>query len=190
MDGKRKAAVAVIILGAAGCLCLLAYRGMALSGNARDAWAETYMAAIANYGVDYDKLPSDIEAYQEWNVQGPYLPNMQDKSILPENALADLAGTYRMLCQIRLKDPENETCRALFEELVPYFETAFCWEPGTDTAQCLKRLAKLSEPEALEEMGRLGEEVQKLYESTEAETIWHPVWFGTVSSGGNLQMEP
>ena len=189
---RKWAAAAAIVLAVLGGIAFLLCRGLALEKEAQTAWAQAYMAAVANYGTDYDKLPPDIEAYQDWLGQGPYLPNMKE-GILPGDALSQitqLAEAYRTLCVIRLKEPGNETCRALFEELAPYFENAFSWAPGTDAPQCLSRLAGFSQPEAQEEIGRLHEEVGKLYVSTEAETVWHPIWFGTVASGGDLPLPP
>lgn len=186
------AAAAAIVLAVLGGIAFLLCRGLALEKEAQAAWAQAYMAAVANYGADYDKLPPDMEAYQDWLGQGPYLPSMKGGT-LPGDALSQITGlaeAYRTLCAIRLKDPENEACRALFEELAPYFKNAFTWAPGTNAPQCLSRLAEFSQPEVQEEIGRLREEVGKLYVSTEAETIWHPIWFGTVASGGDLQTQP
>jgi len=147
-------------------------RGVASIREQKEMWAEAYMESVAFFDTDYDKLPTDYYAWEEWNENVHNLPKLTDTDIIPDNRLGTLMNTRVGLGKVHVKDPGNKECRELFEKLIPYYEKAFIWEPGTSAEECLKRLKMMSDPDTMAEIESLSNQVRDLCERTEADTIY------------------
>ncbi len=176
--------VAVVLVGIVFCW----RQSVAYMEGAREDWARLYMNSVAGFNFDYDALPASLDAYNEWQAQLGCPPALTDPglfpNIVPENNINILAGTQRSFGVIHVKDPDNPQARALFEELMPYYEQAFLWEEGTAPEECLERLRALSDPDVLAEIDELAQRVWDLHESIDAFSIF------VVPSDSDLQLNP
>ncbi len=148
------------------------WRSVASLRKQKEMWTEAYMESVAFFDTDYDNLPTDYYAWEEWNENVHNLPRLTDTDIIPDNRLGILMNTRVGLGKVHVKDPENKECRELFEKLTPYYEMAFIWEPGTSAEECLERLKTMSDPDTMAEIDGLANQVHDLCESTEADTIY------------------
>lgn len=176
--------VAVVLVGIVFCW----RQSVASMQKARADWARLYMNSVAGFTFDYDALPSSLDAYNEWDAWQNRLPKVTDAGLFPgiglEKNVAILVDAYSSLGRIHVKEPDNPQARALFEELMPYYEQAFLWEEGTAAEECLKRLRALSDPDVLAEIDELAQRVWDLHESIDAFSIF------VVPSDSDLQLNP
>lgn len=184
-SGKKKAWLPVlVVLVCAGIVAGIVVGSQAAGKHQEEkTWTEGYMAHSAYFPPEFDKLPKDRAAWEDWYDRAD-MANItkslgDDNELLGENCLYSLMATYSLLAQINIANPEEKECRELFEQLKPYYEKAFVWEEGTTPKQCLDRLKSLSGHDTIGAVNTLWQQAGELHNNTKG-------WW-SVSSSGDLQ---
>ena len=154
----------------------------------KERWVKQYMKRCAGFTMNFDDMPQDIEAWEDWRPLDAedyfgYL-TINDNEVIGENILDTLADCYRSLTKTNIMAPDNSQCQELFEKLEPYFQKAFVWEADTSAGECVQRLKELGTETVMDEVWELAKEVDALYDAYNVERRWY------MATGADLQMMP